>query len=54
MKSWEVKVDLVKDTRSNVSLNYPDGFLDEETKTLVFVWEDTRSVFLMRVPMDIR
>jgi hypothetical protein len=36
-----------------VSLNYPDGFLDEENKELVFAWEDTRSVFLMRVPMGI-
>ena len=53
MKTWDVKVDLVKDSAKNVSLNYPDGFLDEEKRELVFVWEDAKSVFLMRVPMDI-
>ena len=53
MQTWDVKVDLVKDSAKNVSLNYPDGYLDEEKRELVFVWEDTKSVFLMRVPMNI-
>jgi hypothetical protein len=53
MKTWPVKVDLVKDA-GRASLNYPDGFLDEEKRELVFVWEDAKAVFLMRVPMDIR
>jgi hypothetical protein len=54
MKSWSVKADLVKVPGARVSLNYPDGFLDEESGNLVFAWEDARSVFLMRVPMDLR
>ena len=51
MKTWSVKVDLVQD---KVSLNYPDGFLDEDKREFVLTWEDARKVYLMRVPMDIR
>lgn len=54
MKTWDVKMDLVKDANKNVSLNYPDGFLDEDKQEFVFVWEDTKSVFLMRVPMNLK
>ncbi len=53
MKTWSVKVDLVRDDAPGASLNYPDGFLDEAAGQLVLAWEDTRRVFLMRVPMDI-
>lgn len=53
MQSWRVKVDLVKDSRPNVSLNYPDGFLDEAAGELLFCWEDTERLFLMRLPMGI-
>ncbi len=51
MASWQTKVDLVID--ENASLNYPDGFLDEERRELHFAWEDARRVYIMRVPMDI-
>jgi predicted neuraminidase len=53
MKTWRVKADLVKDLRPNVSLNYPSGYLDEESRELVFCWEDIHSLFIMRVPMGI-
>jgi hypothetical protein len=53
MRTWSVKVDLVRDS-SRASLNYPDGYLDEERHELHFAWEDTRSVFILRVPMDVR
>ncbi len=53
MQTWRVKVDLVKDSRPNMSLNYPDGFLDEAAGELVFCWEDTEKLFVMRVPMEI-
>jgi hypothetical protein len=52
MRSWAIKVDLVRDENPSANLNYPDGFLDEERGELVLVWEDTYSVFLLRVPMD--
>jgi predicted neuraminidase len=53
MRTWGVKVDLVKDSAPNVSLNYPDGYVDEERKELHFAWEDTVRVYLVRVPVDI-
>ena len=53
MCSWTVKVDLVRDDNPSASLNYPDGYLNEERGELVLVWEDTYSVFLLRVPMNI-
>ena len=54
MKTWSVKVDLVKELVRGSNLNYPDGFLYEEKRELVFVWEDAKKVYLMRVPMDIK
>jgi hypothetical protein len=54
MRSWRVKVDLVRDPAPNVSLNYPDGYVDEERKELHFAWEDTVRVYLVRVPMDVQ
>jgi hypothetical protein len=54
MQSWPVQVDLVRDRQPGNSLNYPDGFLDEEAGVIRFVWEDTYSVHFMNVPMDIR
>jgi len=54
MKTWSVKVDLVKETERGPNLNYPDGFLDEAKQQFVLVWEDAKKVYLMRVPMDIK
>jgi len=51
MRTWSTKVDLVRDPMA--SLNYPDGFIDEERKELHFAWEDGKRVFIMRVPLDI-
>jgi hypothetical protein len=53
MRTWSVKVDLVRDDNPAVSLNYPDGFIDEERGELRFVWEDMYAVFAMRVPLGI-
>ena len=53
MKSWSVKIDLIRDSRADATLNYPDGFVDEDNNQLVFVWEDMHSVFLTQVPLDI-
>jgi hypothetical protein len=53
MQSWPTRVDLVRDTAPGVSLNYPDGYLDEEHQQLDLVWEDTYSVYRLQVPMDI-
>jgi len=53
MKSWKVKVDLVKDSNPKAGLNYPDGYVDEDRGELHFAWEDGFHVYLMRVPMDI-
>lgn len=53
MRTWRVKADLVKDLRPNVSLNYPDGFIDEEAREIVFCWEDIQRLFVMRVPLEI-
>ncbi|MGI6083681.1 MAG: sialidase family protein [Limnochordia bacterium] len=52
MRTWKTKVDLVVDPTA--SLNYPDGFIDEERKEIHFAWEDGKRVYIMRVPMDIR
>jgi hypothetical protein len=54
MKTWPIRVDLVRDRRPRASLNYPDGFLDEEAGLIRFLWEDTYAVHFMNVPMDIR
>jgi len=51
MRTWEVKVDLVRD--EHASLNYPDGFIDEERGELHFAWEDGKRVYIMQVPLDI-
>lgn len=51
MRTWAVKVDLVRDPNRN--LNYPDGYIDEQSRHLCFAWEDAYSVYIMRVPMDI-
>lgn len=51
MRTWRTKVDLVVDP--NASLNYPDGFIDEERGLIRFAWEDGRSVYIMEVPLDI-
>ena len=53
LASWSVQVDLVRDANPSVSLNYPDGYLDEAAGVLRFVWEDTQRVWLMSVPLDI-
>ena len=54
MQTWPVRIDLIRDRRPGASLNYPDGFLDEEAGVIRFLWEDTHSVHLMTVPMNIR
>ena len=54
MRSWQVKVDLVRDTNPGAALNYPDGYIDEERGVIDFLWEDMFSVYRMIVPMDIR
>lgn len=54
MKTWSIKVDLVSNPDRKVSLNYPDGFIDEDAKVIRLLWEDTYHVFLMTVPMDLR
>ncbi len=53
MKSWAVKVDLVKDTNPHASLNYPDGYIDEANSQIDLVWEDTYSVYRMRIPLNL-
>ena len=53
MKTWAVKVDLVKDPNPRAGVQYPDGFLDEQQNMLILAWEDGKRVYLMRVPMDI-
>ncbi|NOZ24330.1 MAG: exo-alpha-sialidase [Planctomycetes bacterium] len=53
METWKVRADLVKDPNPKASLNYPDGYVDEERGELHFAWEDGRSVFLVRAPMGI-
>jgi hypothetical protein len=54
MRTWPVKVDLVKTSREKVGLNYPSGFLDEAAGQLRFVWEDAESLFFVECPLDIR
>lgn len=53
MKTWSVKADLVRDAETNASLNYPDGFIDEDRREIVMCWEDATRVYLMRFPLDI-
>lgn len=53
MRSWRVKVDLVRDDNPAASLNYPDGYLDEARGELHFVWEDMYAVYGVRVPLTI-
>lgn len=52
MRTWQTKVDLVID--SGASLNYPDGFVDEDKQEIQFAWEDGKKVYIMRVPMGIQ
>ncbi len=54
METWDVKVDLIRDSNPHISLNYPEGFIDLDNDELVFVWEDAYSVFLARTPLSIR
>jgi len=54
MQTWDVQVDLVKDSAPKASLNYPDGYIAEERGELHFAWEDGRRVYLARMPLDIR
>jgi len=51
MQSWQKKQELVRDDTPGVSLNYPDGYLDEERKVIDFVWEDTYHVYRMQIPV---
>lgn len=51
MKTWPIQVELVRHPDAGVSLNYPDGFIDEEAGVLRFLWEDVRRVYLMTVPL---
>lgn len=53
MKTWRVKVDLISNPDRGVSLNYPDGFIDEERGLIRFLWEDIRKVYLAEVPMNL-
>lgn len=53
MRTWRIQVDLIRDANPSASLNYPDGYLDEEHHELHFVWEDGKTVYQVRVPMDI-
>lgn len=53
MKTWPVKVDLVRDPNPKQALNYPDGYIDEAAQELVFVWEDAFSVFFCRLPLSL-
>jgi len=53
MRTWPVRVDLVRDPNPRASLNYPDGYLDEARGVLHFAWEDAARVYLMTVPLDI-
>ena len=53
MNTWDIKVDLVKDANPHASLNYPDGYLNEDTGEIDLCWEDAYSVYRMRIPMDI-
>lgn len=53
MRSWTIREDLVERISGPHGLNYPSGFLDEEKNLLRFVWEDSHSVFLAEVPLDI-
>jgi hypothetical protein len=58
MKTWNVKVDLVWNDTEDVSqmrsLNYPEGYIDEERGELVFVWEDAYRVYFNRLPLDLK
>ena len=53
MATWSRKVDLVRRAPPDRGLNYPNGYLDEERSLLDFVWEDGRTVYRMRIPLDI-
>lgn len=53
MRSWKVKVELVRDRDPDASLNYPDGFIDEARGEIALCWEDGVRVYLMRFPLDI-
>ena len=51
MLTWKVKMDLVVDP--NASLNYPDGFIDEERREIHFAWERRKRVYIMAFLWDI-
>lgn len=53
MRTWPVRVDLVRDADPARSLNYPDGFIDETRREIVICWEDAIRVYLCRIPLDI-
>jgi len=53
MKTWATQAELVRHPSPQASLNYPDGFLDEEAGVIRFLWEDIYRVYLMAVPMNI-
>lgn len=54
MKTWPIKVELIRDADPKACLNYPDGFIDEERKEIVMCWEDAVRVYITRIPLDIR
>jgi hypothetical protein len=53
MRTWPVKIELIRDSRSDANLNYPDGFIDEERGEILMCWEDAVRVYLTRIPLDI-
>jgi len=53
MCTWKTKVELVRDANPAQSLNYPDGFIDEERGEIVMCWEDAVRVYLTRIPLNI-
>ena len=50
METWREKIDLVRDSERWAC--YPDGFVDEKTDTLNFVWEDRANIWFSRFPLD--
>lgn len=51
MKSWYVKERLVI-RNDNKNINYPDGYIEEETNTLCFAWEDAENVYFSRLDLN--
>lgn len=50
MKTWEIKIDLVNSPGMNI--NYPDGYIDNETDELCFSWEDQRDVYFSKIKLE--